>query len=118
MDINDAALSLPKGTFRDLYFEHGYLRFVGVVGWVLNESFRKPQFLFLIMMVAINTPCIYISPSSSALRLTNYFELKDDDDILDNDRIGPHTDYSGFTLLKADHIPGLEVSIFWKWCTI
>jgi len=45
-----------------------------------------------------------------ALRLTDYFPLSPEDVSAGVKRIGSHTDYMGFTILKCDEVQGLEVA--------
>jgi len=46
----------------------------------------------------------------SSLRITNYYPLSPEDISAGVKRIGSHTDYMGFTILKCDEVPGLEVA--------
>jgi len=48
----------------------------------------------------------------NCLRLTDYYHLSEEElSCRGTQRIGAHTDYMGYTILKCDDVPGLEVAV-------
>jgi isopenicillin N synthase-like dioxygenase len=68
--------------------------------------------------VALNLPPDYFNqyfnPGDCALRLAHYPGTSK----LAGANYGAHTDYTGFTLLRQDEVPGLEVLVDTKWIPV
>ncbi|CEO98161.1 Fe2OG dioxygenase domain-containing protein [Plasmodiophora brassicae] len=56
----------------------------------------------------------FYNPAHCSLRLAYYAAGRE----ANRDRYGPHTDYTGFTILCRDEVPGLEVLINGEWVPV